>query len=46
MKKKKGMLTDDKTRIGYQKGNKVEAGPTIEEMKKYKKHSTKEKEYK
>jgi len=34
MKKKKGMLTDDKTRIGYQKGNKVEAGPTIEEMKK------------
>jgi len=34
MKKKKGMLTDDKTRIGYQEGNKVEAGLTIEEMKK------------
>ena len=34
MKKKKGMLTDDKTRIGYQEGAKVEAGPTIEEMKK------------
>jgi len=34
MKKKKGMLTDDKTRIGYQEGNEVEAGPTIEEMKK------------
>ena len=34
MKKKKGMLTDDKTRIGYQEGNEVEAGLTIEEMKK------------
>jgi len=34
MKKKKGMLTDDKTRIGYQEGAEVEAGPTIEEMKK------------
>ena len=34
MKKKKGMLTDDKTRIGYQEGNKVEAGLTIEEIKK------------
>ena len=34
MKKKKGMLTDDKTRIGYQEGAKVETSPTIKEMTK------------
>ena len=34
MKKKKGMLTDDKTRIGYQEGNEVKSVPTREELEK------------
>jgi len=33
MKKKKGMLTDDKTRIGYQEGNEVEVEDTTVDKK-------------
>ncbi len=34
MKKKKGMLTDDKTRIGYQDAGEVKSVPTREELEK------------
>jgi hypothetical protein len=33
MKNKKSMLTDDKTRIGYEKGTEVKSVPTREELK-------------